>query len=215
MRIEKSIPVAAGLGGAAPMRRRALGTECLDWQSAFAKQTVGNLRPSWGRMCPFACLAARCWPRALGKNCGRLPPCPMVSWYWFTREKRIPPARCTRVLTQLAQRPPEQTGSMLGALEQGNLGCVAGALGNAFEGLSNVEQGKTARPDSDRSGRARVQLVRQRPTVYGVFARQEDARIAKNRCIQAGFGLSTLPSACTRLPCGGRKSSPDGSVIKT
>lgn len=187
LHIEKSIPVAAGLGGgSADAAAVLLGLNA--WTgSPLSQSRLLETASLVGADVPFCLLGGTMLAEGFGEKLRPLAPMPDGFLVLVHAGKKDSTGAMYARFDQLAQRPPEQTGSMLRALEQGNLGCVAGALGNAFEGLSNVEQGKTARRILIEAGALGCSLSGSGPTVYGVFARQEDARIAKNRCIQAGF----------------------------
>ena len=76
---------------------------------------------------------------------------------------------------------------MLEALEQGTLKRVAGALGNALDGLSNADVGHKARQLLMEAGALGCNLSGSGPTVYGVFDCEETARLGVERCSSAGF----------------------------
>ena len=88
---------------------------------------------------------------------------------------------------RLAQRPAERTDRMVEALQQGELTGVAHALGNAFHGLSNEEQGERAGQILKQAGALGCCLSGSGPTVYGVFEDEMSAHRGMERCIHAGF----------------------------
>ena len=187
LRIEKTIPVAAGLGGgSADAAAVLLGLN--DWMGRPLSQSrLLEAAALVGADVPFCLLGGTMLAEGFGEKLRPLAPMPDCFLVLVhVGEKDSTGAMYAR-FDRLAQRPPEQTGRMMEALEQGELGCIADALGNAFDGLSNVEQGRQARRILAEAGALGCCLSGSGPTVYGVFDCEENARLARERCIQAGF----------------------------
>lgn len=198
LRIEKNIPVAAGLGGgSADAAAVLLGLN--HWTGCPLSQSrLLETAALVGADVPFCLLGGAMLAEGFGEKLQPLSPMPDCFLVLVHAGEKDSTGAMYARFDRLAQRPPGQTGNMLEALEQGNLGCVAGALGNAFEGLSNVEQGREARQILTGAGALGCGLSGSGPTVYGVFEHEEEARLAMDRCIQTGF----VSHICRPLACG-------------
>lgn len=174
--IQKRIPVAAGLaGGSTDAAAVLVGLNHMAGMP-FHVQQLAQLGAALGADVPFCLLGGTMIAQGIGTELTAAPPLPACSL--------VLAKPGVSVSTQEAYRQSDKegfcsafgTGAVLAALQQGDLSSVAAAVCNDFEQVLQLESIQKIKAEMLRAGALGACMSGSGPTVFGVFALEEQAQ---------------------------------------
>lgn len=196
IRIEKAIPVAAGLAGGSSDAAAVLYALQKMRGRPLPEEQFFALAASIGADVPFCILGGLMRCRGIGEAmtpCGELPPCAVLLAF---PEERVSAADAYRRLDEAGWEPVENR--LLPALESGDLGMIGGALYNVFQPLNPTSDAVAA--EMKRLGAAGAVMSGSGPSVFGLFDTENAAEAAGQKLAANGIRTAVaLPRPMRRL----------------
>ena len=174
IRLEKSIPVAAGLGGGSSDAAATLVGLARLWELDLAPEEVASLAAQLGADVPFFLRGGCCLARGRGEE---LDPVPELS-AWLVLvvpERRVPTAQAYAALRRGAARGRRKgltraAQRVVRALREGDVTALAGSLHNDFEdaGMAAIADAREAKAALVEAGCLGAVLSGSGPSVFGI-----------------------------------------------
>lgn len=187
LRLEKRIPVGAGLGGGSADAAAALQALNAFWGLSLPQARLAALAARLGADVPFCLTGGAARARGYGEALDPLPPLPDWPLVLITFQRGLSTADVYRAFDRLGAPAQARAEPALAALRARDLQALAGALGNDLAPV--VER---LRPEVAEARRALVaagalgaQVSGSGPTVFGLFADPETAQQAAARLAPA------------------------------
>lgn len=176
--VYKSVPVQAGMaGGSADAAAVLVGLNEL-YAAGLSFSELCALGAGVGADVPFALMGGTCRVQGAGDLIRALPPCPDC---WFTVVMpgygvSTPEAFAAYDRVGAARRP--DCAAQEAAIRAGSLEGLCAAAGNALEQCSNAPDNEAIQSLLRRQGALAALMTGSGAAVFGIFAREEDARAA-------------------------------------
>jgi len=188
IRLEKAIPVAAGLGGGSADAAATLAALNEMWGIGLSLPELMALGEQLGADVPFCLAGGTALARGKGEKIEQLPPCPRMGLALIKPPFGVATAAVYRAFTPrlVAKRP--DTGAMMEAIRAGDIGAIARNLANVLEPVTaamrpeimEIKQGLLE------AGALGALMSGSGPTVFGLTPDQASARMVAARCEKFG-----------------------------
>ena len=203
--LKKSIPAAAGLGGGSADAAAVLVGLNHWFDNVLPVDKLLEIGASLGADVPFCIIGGTALAEGFGERLTPLSPLPDCHIVLVKAGEKASTQRMYALYDQYGGEKTAFTDGMKRAISAGDLAGIAGALGNAFDGLANRETADQAKRILKETGALGTGLSGSGPTIYGIYDRTQAADagahalaaagMAPIRCRPAGFGCS-VESSC-------------------
>lgn len=182
VRLEKRIPVGAGMGGGSADAAAALIGLCRLWELAVSPEKLLEIGLSIGADVPFLLTGGLARVRGIGESIERLPfPAP----HWLVLTQPCEGLSTPEIFRAFDAFPagrvlPPQTEKAEQALMAGDVYALAEAMGNVMEPISLIKRPEIgiAIKELEGLGALRAMMTGSGSVVYGVFEKEAGARAA-------------------------------------
>ena len=185
--IDKFIPVAAGLGGGSADAAAALFALNQWYDCPLSVDRLLEAGAEVGADVPFCLLGGTMLAEGFGERLRPLPPMPECHLVLVQAGKKDSTGAMYHRYDRVIRKPAAKTPDMLAALKSGELAQVAGALGNAFDGIANENESELVKEFFAEDGALGCTMSGSGPTVYGLFAREDEALTSARRFTDRGY----------------------------
>lgn len=185
IKVEKRIPVAAGLAGGSTDCAAVLKGMNAIFGEPLNEEELCALGKTLGADVPFCILGGTRLARGIGEKLEELTPLADIPMVVAIGKGRISTKEAFAKIDGYTERNIRSADETATALDSGSVDAIARTLYNVFENVSSYEQGiKTVMKDS---GAKAALMSGSGPSVFGIFECEEDAQNAKRELIQNGF----------------------------
>lgn len=172
--VEKRIPVCSGLAGGSADAAAVLGA--LDrLLGAVEPDRLAAVALSLGADVPFAMVGGTACVRGIGEIIQPVAPLPPCFFVLAKAGVKDSTGKMFARLDAVPDRVHPDTEAVVRALAEGNLTAAAQGFGNAFDPLWQNDLARQIRCVMREHGAVQVALSGSGPTLFGVFAAEEDA----------------------------------------
>ena len=181
VRIDKRIPVAAGLAGGSADAAAVLRGLNLLFGTHMDEPRIREAGLSVGADVPFCLTGGTCLARGIGERlepAGTLPTCAIVI---VKPIESVSTAAAYASFDRLTSVRRPDTRAMLAALAAGDLAAVCTGLGNVFEQSESLPSVARIREQMRRDGALGVCMSGSGPSVYGIYADEARAGVSAAR----------------------------------
>lgn len=188
IRLEKAIPVAAGLGGGSADAAVTLAVLNKMWGIGLSLSELMTLGEQLGADIPFCLLGGTALARGKGEQLEQLPPCPRLGLVLVKPPFGVSTALVYRAFTPgLTVKKPDNR-AMVGAIRNKNVAGIVDNLANALESVTINMHPEIAKIKEKliKAGALGALMSGSGPTVFGLTADLESARSVAARYNQSG-----------------------------
>lgn len=188
IRLKKAIPVAAGLGGGSADAAVTLAVLNKMWGMGLPLSELMLLGERLGADIPFCLLGGTALARGKGEQLEQLPPCPRLGLVLVKPPFGVSTASVYRAFTPGATVKKPDSLAMVKAIGERNVAGIIDNLANALEPVTINMHPEIAKIKEKltKAGAPGVLMSGSGPTVFGLAADLESARVVAARYEQSG-----------------------------
>lgn len=196
IRIEKHIPMQAGLGGGSADAAAVLQLMNDMCDTSLSPAALAEIGIKAGADVPFCIYGGTCLAEGVGERITRLPPLPTCRILLVKPKAGAGTKEIFEAYDASAQAAHPATDNLISALRNADLVAVAASVGNALEPVTSgiVKEVGSIRESLIRNGALNARMTGSGTAVFGIFEKEETLLAAK-RFFEGTDGLQVF--SCT------------------
>lgn len=192
LKIEKKIPMQAGLGGGSADAAAVLRLLDALYETKLSTEALCRMGEAVGADVPFCVRGGAALAEGIGEKLTPLKPMPACNLVIVRPQEGVCTAAAYALIDRLGQNIPETTDQMLCALREGVVPKIGNALFNVFDYVSNAASLPAIKAVMKAFGAFGACMSGSGSAVYGIFAPDDLHAEQCRKALQAQYGTAFL-----------------------